>query len=131
MVDLRAQISLRYSLTKVPSPVLSVYYCKGYPLTPKMADRPYNQYGTTHYSEEKWDELCRWLTRNPTLGSNSRAIRRHLGITWATVRKPLIQATKPAALKQEVPQLQQGLPGTASLPPTFALRVVLRVVAVV
>ena len=51
------------------------------------------------------------------LGSNSRVISRHLGITWATVRKPPIQATKPAALKQEVPQLQQGLPGTASLPP--------------
>ena len=31
-------ISTRFSLTKVPSPVLSVYYCKGYPLTPKMAD---------------------------------------------------------------------------------------------
>ena len=51
-------ISTRYSLTKVPSPVLSGYYSKGYPLTPKMADRPYNQYGTTHYSEEKWNQLC-------------------------------------------------------------------------
>ena len=50
-------ISTRFSLTKVPSPVLSVYYCKGYPLTPKMADRPYNQYGTIHYSEDKWDQL--------------------------------------------------------------------------
>ena len=36
-------ISTRYSLTKVPSPVLSGYYSKGYPLTPKMADRPYNR----------------------------------------------------------------------------------------
>ena len=57
----------------------------------------------------------------PRSGSNSRAISRHLGITWATVRKPPIQVTKPAALtplrKREVPQLQQGLPGTASLPP--------------
>ena len=67
----------------------------------------------------------------PRSGSNSRAISRHLGITWATARKPPIQVTKPAALKQEVPQLQQGLPGTASPPPAFALRVVLRVVAVV
>ena len=57
----------------------------------------------------------------PRSGSNSRAISRRLGITWATVRKPPIQVTKPAALtplrKREVPQLQQGLPGTASLPP--------------
>ena len=57
----------------------------------------------------------------PRSGSNSRAISRHLGTTWATVRKPPIQVTKPAALtplrKREVPQLQQGLPGTASLPP--------------
>ena len=53
----------------------------------------------------------------PRSGSNSQATRRHSGITWAAVRKPPIQVTKPAALKQEVPQLQQGLPGTASLPP--------------
>ena len=33
--------------------------------------------------------------------------------------------------KREVPQLQQGLPGTASLPHRLRLRVVLRVVAVV
>ena len=81
-------ISTRYSLTKVPSPVLSVYYCKGYPLTPKMADRPYNQYGTTHYSEEKWDELCRWLTRNPTfrlqLASHKKALRDHMGYSQET-----------------------------------------------
>ena len=39
-------MSTRFSLTKVPSSVLSDYYRKGYPFTPKMADRPYNQYGT-------------------------------------------------------------------------------------
>ena len=56
----------------------------------------------------------------PRSDSNSRAISRHLETTWATVRKPPIQVTKPAVLtplrKREVPQLQQGLPGTASLP---------------
>ena len=45
-------MSTRFSLTKVPGSVLSDYYRKGYPFTPKMADRPYNQYGTIHYSEE-------------------------------------------------------------------------------
>ena len=55
--------------------------------------------------------LCRWLT--PRSDSNSRAISRHLETTWATVRKPPIQVTKPAVLtppwKRKVPQLQQGL----------------------
>ena len=81
-------ISTRFSLTKVPSPVLSVYYRKGYPLTPKMADRPYNQYGTIHYSEEKWDQLCGWLTGNPTfrlqLVSHKQALRDHMGYSQET-----------------------------------------------
>ena len=59
-------LSTRFSLTKVPGSVLSDYCRKGYPFTPKMADRPYNQYGTIHHSEEKWDQLCEWLTGNPT-----------------------------------------------------------------
>ena len=37
-------LSPRYMLTKVPSALLSNYYCHGYPFTPKMEDRPYNQY---------------------------------------------------------------------------------------
>ena len=56
----------------------------------------------------------------PRSDSNSRAISRHLETTWATVRKTRIQVKKPAVLtplwKGEVPRLQQGLPGTASLP---------------
>ena len=42
-------LSPRLMLTKVPECVLHDYYHKGYPLTPKMADRPYNQYGTQLY----------------------------------------------------------------------------------
>ena len=113
-------ISTRYSLTKVPSPVLSGYYSKGYPLTPKMADRPYNQYGTTHCSEEKWNQLCRWLTGNPTfrlqLVSHKQALRDHMGYSQETA-DPSNKARRTDPLrKREVPQLQQGLPGTASLP---------------
>ena len=59
-------LSPRLMLTKVPGSVLSDYYHKGYPLTPKMADRPYNQYGTQFYTKERWDQLCVWLTGNPT-----------------------------------------------------------------
>ena len=70
-------ISARFSLTEVPSPVLSVYYCKGYPLTPKMADCPCNQYGTIHYSEDKWDQLCGWLTGNPTFWLQLASQKRH------------------------------------------------------
>ena len=110
-------ISSRFSLIKVSGSVLSDYHRKGHPFTPKMADRPYNQYGTIHCSEEKWDQLCGWLTGNATfrlqLPSHKQALRDHMG----TVRKPLIQATKLAVLtKWEVPRLQQGLSGTASLP---------------
>ena len=80
--------STRFSLTKVPSPVLSGYYCKGYPLTPKMADRPCNQYGTIHHSEDKWDQLCGWLTGNSTfrlqLASHKQALRDHMGYSQET-----------------------------------------------
>ena len=38
-------LSPRFMLTKVPGGVLSDYYNHGYPFTPRMADRPYNQYG--------------------------------------------------------------------------------------
>ena len=66
-------ISTRFSLTKVPSAVLSDYYRKGYPFTLKMADRPYNQCGTIHYSEEKgsalwvahWEPHVQIPTREP------------------------------------------------------------------
>ena len=81
-------ISTRFSLTKVPGSVLSEYYRKGYPFTPKMADRPYNQYGTIHYSEDKWDQLCGWLTGNPTfrlqLASHKQALRDHMGYSQET-----------------------------------------------
>ena len=81
-------ISTRFSLTKVPCSVLSEYYRKGYPFTPKMADRPYNQYGTIHYSEDKWDQLCGWLTGNPTfrlqLASHKQALRDHIGYSQET-----------------------------------------------
>ena len=81
-------ISTRFSLTKVPGSVLSDYYRKGYPFTPKMADRPYNQYGTIHCSEEKWDQLCGWLTGNPTfrlqLASHKQALRDHMGYSQET-----------------------------------------------
>ena len=81
-------LSTRLSLTKVPGFVLSDYYRKGYPFTPKMADRPYNQYGTLHYSEEKWDQLCGWLTGNPEfrlqLASHKKALRDHMGYSQET-----------------------------------------------
>ena len=86
-------ISTRFSLTKVPSPVLSECYCKGYPITPKMADRPYNQYGTIHYSEDKWDQLCGWLTGNPAfrlqLASHKQALRDHT--SWHSKPPPRLR----------------------------------------
>ena len=54
-------LSPRFMLTKVPGGVLSDYHNHG----PRMGDRPYNQYGPYLYSEERWDQLCAWLTGNP------------------------------------------------------------------
>ena len=76
-------LSPRLMLTKVPECVLNDYYHKGYPLTPKMADRPYNQYGTQLYTKERWDQLCAWLTGNPNfrlqLKDHKQALRDHMG----------------------------------------------------
>ena len=76
-------LSPRFMLTKVPGVVLSDYYCHGYPFTPKMADRPYNQYGPYLYSEDRWDQLCTWLTGNSNfrlqLAGHKQALRDHMG----------------------------------------------------
>ena len=121
-------LSTRYMLTKVPSAVLSDYYRKGYPFTPKMADRPYNQYGTLHYSEERWDQLCAWLTGNPKfrlqLASHKQALRDHMGYSQ--------EAADPSgkARRADSPCSRVFLAQQAS-PTAFAFGVVLRVVAVV
>ena len=76
-------LSPRLMLTKVPRGVLSDYYHHGYPFTPRMADRPYNQYGSHLYTEERWDQLCAWLTGNPNfrfqLADHKQALRDHMG----------------------------------------------------
>ena len=81
-------LSPRYMLTKVPAVVLSDYYCNGYPFTPKMADRPYNQYGPNLYTEARWDQLCKWLTGNPEfrlqLAGRKQALRDHMGYSQET-----------------------------------------------
>ena len=76
-------LSPRYMLTRVPSTILSNYYCHGYPFSPKMEDRPYNQYGQLLYSEGRWDQLCAWLTGNPKfrsqLAGHKQALRDQMG----------------------------------------------------
>ena len=105
-------LSPRFMLTKVPSAILSNYYCHGYPFTPKMEDRPYNQYGPLLYSEGRWDQLCAWLTGNSKfrnqLAGHKQALR-----MWATVRKPLTQVTKLAVLSLSRVFLSQQASPTA------------------
>ena len=59
------------------------YYCNGYPLSPKMEDRPYNQYGQCLYTEDRWDQLFAWLTGNPSfrkqLAGYKQALRDQMG----------------------------------------------------
>ena len=73
-------LSPRFMLTKVPGGVLSDYYSHGYPFAPRMADRPYSSY---LYTEERWDQLCAWLTGNPNfrlqLADHKQALRDHMG----------------------------------------------------
>ena len=76
-------LSPRFMLTKVPGVGLSDYCSHGYPFTPKMADRPYNQYGPYLHSEDRWDQLYTWLTGNSNfrlqLAGHKQALRDHMG----------------------------------------------------
>ena len=110
-------LSPRFMLTKVPGGVLSDYYNHGYPFTPRMADRPYNQYGSYLYTEERWDQLCAWLTGNPNfrlqLADHKQALRDHMGYSQ--------EASDPSnKARRTVPppgaRRQQGLPGTVGPP---------------
>ena len=107
-------------LTKVPSALLSNYYCHGYPFTPKMEDRPYNQYGLSRTRKADGISSVHGSLGIPSLEVSSQATSRRLGTTWATVRKPPTQVIKLAVLfllqEREAPRLQQGLPVTAGLP---------------
>ena len=106
-------LSPRLMLTKVPGSVLSDYYHNGYPLTPKMADRPYNQYGTQFYTKERWDQLCVWLTGNPNfrlqLLAHKQALRDHMGYSQ--------EATDPGnKARRTVPPPESGSSSSAAWP---------------
>ena len=109
-------------LTKVPGSVLSDYYHNGYPLTPKMADRPYNQYGTQFYTKERWDQLCVWLTGNPNfrlqLFDHKQALRDHMGYSQeATDPGHKARRNCPPRQNREAPRRQRGLPASPSPSP--------------
>ena len=106
-------LSPRLMLTKIPGSVLSDYYHKGYPLTPKMADRPYNQYGTQFYTKERWDQLCVWLTGNSTfrlqLEAHKQALQDHMGYSQ--------EATDPGnKARRTVPPPESGSSSSAAWP---------------
>ena len=113
-------LSPRLMLTKVPECVLNDYYHKGYPLTPKMTDRPYNQYGTQLILKNDGINSVHGSPGTPISGFNSRITSRRFETTWAIVKKPLAQVIKLAerSLRQnrEAPRRQRGLPGTVGPP---------------
>ena len=59
-------LSPRYGLTRLPEDLLRLYYFRGY--------RPYHQYGPIVYTEDRWDQLCRYLSGDPTF---RRKLERH------------------------------------------------------
>ena len=91
-------LSPHYTLTKIPSTLLSNYYCHGYPLNPKMEDRPYNQYGQFLYTEGRWDQLCAWLTGNPSfrrqLAGHKQALRDQMGYRPSSRRGKLLVCSR-------------------------------------
>ena len=113
-------LSPRYTLTKIPSTLLSNYYCNGYPLSPKMEDRPYTNMASASTQKTVGTSSAHGSLETPRLGSNLQATSRHLGTKWATVRKTLIRVLKLAvpSLPQErkAPRLPRGLPVTSGLP---------------
>ena len=58
-------LSPRYALTKIPSTLLSNYYCNGYPFGHKMEDRPYNQYGQYLYTKRPMGPALRMAHWKP------------------------------------------------------------------
>ena len=67
-------LSPRFMLTKVPSAILSNYYCHGYPFTPKMEDRPYNPYGPLLLGRPMGSAKFR-----SQLAGHKQALRDHMG----------------------------------------------------
>ena len=66
-------LSSRYALTKLPKDILRLYYYNGYPYC-QEDDRPYHQYGPVVQTEDRWDQLCGWLSGDPTF---RRKLERH------------------------------------------------------
>ena len=90
------------------------------PSVQKMEDRPYNQYGQCLYTEDRWDQLCAWLTGNPTfrrqLAGYKQALRDQMGCSQED-SDPRNKARVPSLLQErEAPRLQRGLPVTSGLP---------------
>ena len=66
-------LSPRYGLTRLSKDLLRLYYSHGYPQV-QEDDRPYHQYGPIVYREDRWDQLCGWLSGDPTF---RRTLERH------------------------------------------------------
>ena len=76
-----------------------------------MADRPYNQYGPHLCSEDRWDQLCTWLTGNSNfrlqLAGHKQALRDHMGYSQEA-SDPSNKARRTVSPQErEAPRLQQ------------------------
>ena len=80
-----------------------------------MEDRPYNQHGQFLYTEDRWDQLCAWLTGNPTfrrqLAGHKQALRDQMGYSQED-SDPRNKARRTVPSRR----VQQGLPVTSGLP---------------
>ena len=113
-------LSPRYTLTKIPSTLLSNYYCNGYPSVQKWKIARITNMASASTQKTDGTSSAHGSLETPRLRGSSQATSRHLGTKWATVRKTLIRVIKlavPSLLQErEAPRLQRGLPVTSGLP---------------
>ena len=108
----------RYMLTRVPSTLLSNYYCHGYPFSPKMEDARITNMASSSTRKADGTSSVHGSLGIPSLEVSSQATSRRLGTKWATVTPThVIKLAVPSLLQErEAPRLQQSLPVTSGLP---------------
>ena len=70
-------LSPRKELTRLNKETLYHHFHYGYPHC-REDDRPYQKYGNETCTEEEWEQLCYWLTGDPTFRSKVERHRKEL-----------------------------------------------------
>ena len=88
--------------TRLPGELLQRYYSQGYPQL-QEEDRPYHQYGPIVHTEDRWDELLKWLSGDPTLRKKLERHKQELRDQQGVSRDDSVARNNPGA--QPLPQV--------------------------